>query len=40
MKQLQRAFNIKRNLGSKSAKGYMRNKGFSLVATIYVMVLP
>lgn len=37
---LSRAFNIKRNLGRASAKGYMRNRGFSLVATIYVMVMP
>lgn len=27
MKQLKRAINIKRNLGGKSAKGYMRKKG-------------
>lgn len=37
---LNKAFNIKRNLGRKSAKGYMKKRGFSKIATIYVMVMP
>lgn len=40
MSQLQRAFRIKRNLGAKAAKGYMRNRNWPMYARLYVMVLP
>lgn len=40
MSQLNRAFNIKRNLGKQSAKGYMKRRGWSLLARIYVAVMP
>lgn len=39
MKQLKQAINIKRNLGMKAARGFMRNRGWSLAATIYVWVI-
>lgn len=40
MSQLNRAFNIKRNLGKQSANGYMVKRRWSLLARIYVMVMP
>lgn len=40
MSQLQRAVNIKRNLGGKSAQGYMAKRGWAWYARLYVMVLP
>lgn len=39
MKQLKQAINIKRNLGMKAAKGYMRNRNWPLLARIYVAVI-
>lgn len=36
MKQLKQAINIKRNLGMKAARGYMRNRGWSFAAKLYV----
>ena len=39
MKQLKQAINIKRNLGMKAAKGYMRNRNWPLLACIYVAII-
>lgn len=36
MSTIQRAVNIKRNLGSKSARGYMVKRGWPWYARLYV----
>lgn len=39
MKQLKQAIQIKRNLGMKAARGFMRNRDWPLLAKLYVSII-